>query len=76
MAHISPILRKRKPNNPYAAKNPHRVVRYFVNDGRDTAGIIELSGNYYLAYDSDGEIVGRFHSLQVAVRALPARKSP
>jgi hypothetical protein len=68
-------LRKRKPGSPYSAKNPHSVIQYSVTDGRDAAGIIELSGGYFLVYDPDGNILGKFRDLMVAARALPLGKS-
>jgi hypothetical protein len=71
MPNLNRALRRRKPNNPHLPENPHRVVQYSVADGRDAVGIIEISGNYFLAYDADGGIIGRFHHLMAAVRALP-----
>jgi hypothetical protein len=71
MRKLNGHLPKRKPGNPHLPKNPHRVVQYFVNDGQNLAGIIELSGGYFLVYDPDGNILGKFRDLMVAARALP-----
>jgi hypothetical protein len=65
------LLRKSHPKSkPRTRKFPERHY-YFVADGRDAAGIIELSGGYFVVYDPDGNILGKF---LVAVRALPPRR--
>jgi hypothetical protein len=75
MTKLNGRLKKRKPGNPWGHKNPHLSVQYFVNDGQNLAGIIELSGGYFLVYDPDGNILGIFRDLMVAARALPLGKS-
>jgi hypothetical protein len=44
-----------------------------VYDGRDAAGTVEHRDNYFVAVDPDGNIIGRFRELKIAVRALPGR---
>jgi hypothetical protein len=44
---------------------------YFVSDGRIACGTIEVVDGRYVAFDVGGSIIGRFHDLKVAVRALP-----
>jgi hypothetical protein len=75
MTKLNERLKKRKPGNPWRHKNPHLSVQYFVNDGRDAAGIIELSGGYFRVYDPDGNILGKFRDLMVAARALPPARA-
>jgi hypothetical protein len=50
---------------------PEPALQYAVSDGRDSVGTIEHRDGYFVAIDCDGNIVGRFHDLKVAVRALP-----
>jgi hypothetical protein len=76
MRKLNGRLPKRKPDNPHLPETPRPTLQYSVSDGRDAVGIIEISGDNFLAYDSDGIIIGRFHNLTTAVRALPpARRS-
>jgi hypothetical protein len=43
----------------------------YVSDGRNAVGTVEHVGDYFIAIDLDGHIIGRFHDLKTAVRALP-----
>jgi hypothetical protein len=75
MAHISPILRKRKAGSPYLPKNPHRIIPYSICDGRLTTGFVEVRDNYFVAFDVDGQLIGKFRNLQAACRALPGKSA-
>jgi hypothetical protein len=50
-------------------------AHYAVTDGRDAVGTIEVYGGYYggyfVAFDRDGRLIGRFRDLKIAVRSLP-----
>jgi hypothetical protein len=51
---------------------PHVFLQ--VTDGLIPVGTVEHRG-YFVALDIDGTIIGRFHDLKIAVRALPSRAS-
>jgi hypothetical protein len=46
-------------------------VSQVVSVSDDAVGIVERRDGYFIAIDGDGHIVGRFHDLKIAVRALP-----
>ena len=71
MSNLFRVSRRRKPKNPWLRKNPHATIQYYVADGRDAVGIIEISRNRFLAYGTDGLIIGKYRDLKTAVRALP-----
>lgn len=56
-------------------KFPAEAQAYAVTDGRDAVGTVERRGGYFVAIDGDGRIIGRYHDLKVAVRALPGRST-
>jgi hypothetical protein len=51
---------------------PSKPARqYAVSDGRDAVGTVEHRGEYFVAIDIDGTVIGRFQDLKTAARALP-----
>jgi hypothetical protein len=54
---------------------PELSNQYAITDGRDAVGTVVLRGDYYVAVDPDGRVIGRFRDLKIAVRALPGRAS-
>ncbi len=69
------LSRNALARNPHNPKNPHRIVRYSVADGRDAVGFIEVRDNYFITFDVNGQLVGKFQNLQVACRALPEKSA-
>jgi hypothetical protein len=80
----SPVLsRNHHPTQDQAARLPQGGsgkppvrAQLFVADGRRHAGTVERCSRAYIARDAHGHRIGRFRSLQAAVRAIPARGRP
>jgi len=49
--------------------------QYAVTDGRLAVGTIEIVDGFFIALDIDGNIIGKFGTLTLPVRALPAGRS-
>jgi hypothetical protein len=52
-------------------EHPHS--QYAVTDGRPAIGTVEIVDGHFIALDVDGNIVGKFGTLMLAVRVLPGR---
>jgi hypothetical protein len=48
-----------------------QALAYTITDGRDAVGTVERHDGYFVAIDTDGHTIGRYHDLKIAVRALP-----
>jgi hypothetical protein len=67
------LRRKRRKSN----LQPHKISEirsYFVADGQNPIGIIQIINGRFVAVESEGDVLGRFNNLAAAVRALPARR--
>jgi hypothetical protein len=60
-----------KALNPKPKPTQVATANYTVGDGRDVVGIVEHRGGHFVAVDTEGTIVGKFASLQEAMRAFP-----
>ncbi len=49
---------------------------FYVTDGRIPIGTVEVIGGSYVAVNADGQVIGRFGTLRLATRALPAGRAP
>ena len=47
-----------------------------VYDGQTAVGFVRSYGSTHVAYDTGGNLVGRFASQQAAVRAIPSKTAP
>jgi hypothetical protein len=69
-------VRSADRKNDFPITSLGSAVQYTVTDGRNAVGIVEMIDGRYVAFDRDGTLIGRFQTLQHAVRALPYGGAP